>query len=213
MLSMKSPAHDRQGGREAGKGWLLYAALGILLLFLVLLVSMAWRIADVQDEPIPVATQSHTPPEVPQAEGAWDERVAEWRQMLKKSSDNLRSGKSLTELDVSHGVPSPGPGEDAAALPSPPPKRTAQVPESPAQDRETAGKTLKVEVLGEDFAPGGSVEIVWCSPDGTVWKRVMDRSFRVEAAQEGMVSITVKAGEAEKVTSARSSGKVFAVPW
>jgi hypothetical protein len=69
-----------------------------------------------------------------------------------------------------------------------------------------------VDTLGGTVRLGESVEIVWCSPDGVVWKSVIDHPFIVREVDGGVVRISAGEEEREAIRSARLSGKVFAVP-
>jgi hypothetical protein len=148
-----------------------------------------------------------------QSEKAWEERTKGWKQVLKESSDALRAGNS-TVKGKDRAPASPG---SSKAPPLPEGESSSgkyRVSDQAVTDqlRKKVDVGLEVDTLDGAVRSGDSVEIVWCSPDGSVWKKVIDHPFIAQGIGEDKVRITVKAEEGQAITSARSTGKVFAVP-
>jgi hypothetical protein len=219
---MKNVTRDtREGSAGDAKSKFLHVSLATLLLLLLsLLLFLGWRIADAPRKVATVEGQSesdkvrHQPDsEGPQSDKAWAERAARWRQMLKESSDTLHVGDSPVKTkDPAPSVPAPLETPSLPAAGSSLGKDLVEERALTDQGRKTAEVGLEIDTLGGEVRLGESVEIVWCSPDGTVWKRIIDRPFSVQENDEGVVRISVKAEEGRIIDSARLSGKVFAVP-
>jgi hypothetical protein len=209
----------RRRSRGRAKGRFPLVSLAALVLLLSILLYLGLRIANdpresgiSESQSEPYQTDHQTSSEDPRLESAWEERAEGWRQLLKESSETLLVKEKPAEEDTPGPVipDSQGTSFLPAEEPSPGGNRVADHAVTD-EARKTAGLGLEVDMLGDTARPGEAVEIVWSSPDGTVWKRVIDRPFTVQEVHEDAVRITVTAEEREAINSAGLSGKVFAV--
>jgi hypothetical protein len=99
-------------------------------------------------------------------------------------------------------------GESARTIGKDPPE------DGPAtdQDREEGTVWMEVKTLDGTLAAGDQVEVIWSSPDGAEWKKVTGQTLTVQGIHEDMVRLKVTTEAASLLTSARSRGRIFAVP-
>ena len=98
-------------------------------------------------------------------------------------------------------------------------ERTIRDPEK-RQGGGTAGRgelsesvtLIEVPCLGNAVRPGDAVNIVWVSPDGGVWKKVVGRPLKVRDISRDEAIVAATPEEARAVAEARSRGRVFAAP-
>jgi len=194
--------------------------LASLMLLLLLLLFLGFQIANAprgldstKDQNTSYEVHHQPSSHDPQSEKAWQERAESWKQMLKESSDTLRVGKnSVNEKSSAPAVPDPQRAPAPAAEDSSSGGELTGDWVVTDQGRKAAKVGLVVDTLSGTIRIGEPVEIVWSSPDGTVWKRVIDHPFTVEKTEDGSVQISVQPEEGEIIDSARLSGSVFAVP-
>jgi endogenous inhibitor of DNA gyrase (YacG/DUF329 family) len=74
----------------------------------------------------------------------------------------------------------------------------------------TGQRVVAVETMDDSLAPGDEVEILWKNEDGTIWLRLIDRTFQVTGVSRQRVTIMVTGAEAEEISSAAAKGKVYA---
>jgi len=80
------------------------------------------------------------------------------------------------------------------------------------QARDNGAVWLEIKTLDGTIAAGDSVEVIWSSPDGTEWKKVTEHTLTARGIHEDMVRLEVTPEVARLLTSARSRGRIFAVP-
>jgi hypothetical protein len=195
-----------------------YVILATLLLSLLLF--LGWQIANDPRRLDPMKGRGGSSParyqpgsEDRQSEKTWEERTKRWRQVLEESSGTLRVGD--TPVKAEGRAPAFPDSRRAPSLPAEESSYGKDLVRDQAvrdQVRKKAEVDLEVDTLDGAVRSGESVEIVWCSPDGSVWKKIIDHPFTAQRIDEGMVRITVKAEEGQTIISAKSTGKVFAVP-
>lgn len=209
----------RKKSRGRAKGRFPLVSLAALMLLLSILLYLGFRMANAPRELGISESQSesyqagHQPSsEDPRLESAWEERAEGWRQLLKESSETLLVKEKPVEEDTpGPAIPDPQGTSSLLAEESSPGSNRVVDHAVTDQGRKIARVGLEVDTLGDTAKLGESVEIVWSSPDGTVWKRVIGHPFTIQEIHEDVVRIIVTAEERETINSARLSGKVFAV--
>jgi hypothetical protein len=181
-----SPRHGEGDGSSAGRTTILLPLLLLLLLFFLV---AGWQVAisprddgQVKDEGGP-ASGGRNP-----EENAAPGQNLSWEERTKRWKQVL--GESARTI----GKDSPGDG--------------------PATDqtREEGAVWLEVKTLDSTLAAGDEVEVIWSSPDGAEWKKVTEQPLTVREIHEDIVRLEVTPEVARLLTSARSRGRIFAVP-
>jgi len=181
-----SPRPGEGDGTSAGRTAVL---LPILLLLLSFFLVAGWQVAtsprdngQVKEEGEPASGDRV------QGEDTTPDPDLSWEERTKRWKQTL--GESARTI----GKDSPG---DGPAI---------------DQDRDEGTVWMEVKTLDGTLAAGDQVEVIWSSPDGAEWKKVTEQTLTVQGIHEDMVRLKVTTEAASLLTSARSRGRIFAVP-
>ena len=176
--------------------------LALLLLAFATLMASAWFMSrppqgENQEPGEESTSESRGRLEEETLPGASPEKSGEhWQQILEKGKEPIRAGD----------------GPPVAGQKSRQDAGSTNVSSAPPGDLEATRSLAEVEALGASVRAGDPVEIVWQSPDGATWKRVVDHPFAVLRVEGNRITIRTSPEEKSQIEAAKSSGRVFGVP-
>jgi len=213
-----APCLSRRDSPEAGSANIL---LAFLLLTLSLLIFFGWHIAHAPQGDRPQKQVGESRSEArnrsgggkPIPDSLWEEKTKGWQRLLEESGKTLRADQEKN-LEEQPGSPYTNTGEDVSTPTGE--ASSGRLPETapsagPGEQKDD-GEWYEVDSLGTSSSSGDTVEIVWSSPDGSVWEKIIDHRIAARQSDGEKVMIRVSPEEMKEIVSAKSRGRVFAVP-